>query len=135
MDTDFLIPAVIFFGADETVEMDQFHTVNSNAKKISTDLHLMTCSRTSVQNDDAYRKYLDEVGEGWKVVFQDLTEKSLKTEGVEGEDRFPNDPKGTHNSSTPTRSFFAKIRVIDQENFAKYLPEDRAKSSTPTGMG
>ena len=122
---DFLIPAVIFFGADKGVEMDQFHTVNSNAKKISTDLAL-DLLKTRAKHDDAYRKYLDEVGEGWKVVCQDLTERVAQRKVWRGKIRFPNDDKGL--TLINSNSFVTSLRpVIDQANFAKYLPEDRAK--------
>ena len=121
---DFLIPAVIFIGADEGVEMDQFHTVNSNAKSISTDLALDEL-KTRAKRDDAYRKYLDSVGEGWKVVSQDLTERVASREMWRGRIRFPNEPKG--NSLINSNSFVTSLRrALEQENFATYLPEDRA---------
>ena len=132
---DFLIPAVIFFGADKGVEMDQFHTVNSNAKKISTDLAL-DLLKTRAKQDDAYRKYLDEVGEGWKVVCQDLTERVAQRNVWRGKIRFPNDDKRL--TLINSNSFVTSLRsVIDQANFAKYLPEDRAKiiDAYWTGIG
>ena len=121
----FRLPAVIFFGADKGVEMDQFHTVNSNAKRISTDLAL-DLLKTRAKHDDAYRKYLDEVGEGWKVICQDLTERVAQRRMWRGKIRFPNEDKGL--TLINSNSFVTSLRpVIEQANFAKYLPEDRAK--------
>ena len=47
--SDFKIPAVIIFGADRGVEMDQFHI--ENAKSISTDLAL-DLLKTRAKKDD-----------------------------------------------------------------------------------
>ena len=121
---DFKIPAVIIFGADRGVEMDQFHIVNSNAKSISTDLAL-DLLKTRAKKDGAFRKYLDGVGEGWKVVSQELTEK-VSGRGVwNGRIRFPNEDKAK--TLINSNSFVTSLRrALEQENFATYLPEQRA---------
>ena len=122
--SDFKIPAVIIFGADRGVEMDQFHIVNSNAKSISTDLAL-DLLKTRAKKDDVYRKYLDAVGEGWKVVSQELTEKVSRRELWKGRIRFPNELKGK--TLINSNSFVTSLRrALEQENFATYLPEQRA---------
>ncbi len=122
--SDFMVPAVIFFGADKGVEMDQFHTVNSNAKNIKTDLAL-DLLKARAQKDDAFRKYLDGEGVGWKVDAQDLTERVAKREMWKGRIRFSNEPKGS--TLINSNSFVTSLRrAIEQENFATYLPEERA---------
>ena len=121
---EFKIPAVIIFGADRGVEMDQFHVVNSNAKSISTDLAL-DLLKTRARKDDAFRKYLEGVGEGWKVVSQDLTERVARRGVWKGRIRFPNEPKAQ--TLINSNSFVTSLRrALEQENFATYLPEQRA---------
>lgn len=122
--SDFLIPAVIFFGADRGVEMDQFHTVNTTARPIKTDLALEQLKERAI-SDDAFRKYLDGAGEGWKVVAQDLTDRVGLRKMWKGRIRFANDPKGR--TVIGSNSFVTSLkRAIEQENFATYLPENRA---------
>lgn len=119
----FIIPAVIIFGADIGVEMDQFHVVNSNAKSISTDLAL-DLLKTRAKKDDAFRKYLEGAGEGWKIVSQELTEKVSRRGVWKGCIRFPNEPKAK--TLINSNSFVTSLRrALEQENFATYLPEQR----------
>ena len=121
---DFKIHAVIIFGADKGVEMDQFHTVNSNAKSISTDLAL-DLLKTRAKQDDKFRKYLIEEGQGWKILSQELTEKVSQRQMWKGKIRFPNEPKGR--TLINSNSFVTSLkRTLEQENFATYLPEQRA---------
>ena len=121
---DFKIHAVIIFGADKGIEMDQFHTVNSNAKSISTDLAL-DLLKTRAKQDDKFRKYLIEEGQGWKILSQELTEKVSQRQMWKGKIRFPNEPKGR--TLINSNSFVTSLkRTLEQENFATYLPEQRA---------
>ncbi len=121
---DFLIPTVIMFGADTDLEMDQFHTVNSNAKSISTSL-AHDLLKTRAKKDDEFRKYLDEISAGWKVDAQDLTERVAHREMWKGKIRFSNEPKG--DTLINSNSFVTSLRrAVEQENFATYLPEDQA---------
>lgn len=121
---EFKVPAVVIFGADRGVEMDQFHIVNSNAKSISTDLAL-DLLKTRATKDDAFRKYLDSVGESWKVISQDLTERVSRRGVWNGRIRFPNESKGK--TLINSNSFVTSLRrALEQENFATYLPEQRA---------
>ncbi len=130
---EFRIPAVIIFGADRGVEMDQFHVVNSNAKSISTDLAL-DLLKTRARKDDAFRKYLDGVGEGWKVVSQDLTERVSRRGVWKGRIRFPNEPKAK--TLINSNSFVTSLRrALEQENFATYLPDQRADIITAYWKG
>ena len=121
---EFHIPTVILFGANEAVEMDQFHTVNSNAKSISTDLALDLLKKRAAQQG-SFRKYLIEKGEGWKVESQELTEIVAQREIWREKVRFPNEPKkGTLiNSNGFVRSL---KRALEQENFATYSPDQQA---------
>lgn len=130
---DFKIPAVIIFGADRGVEMDQFHVVNSNAKSISTDLAL-DLLKTRAQKDGSYRKYLDAAGEGWKVVSQDLTERVARKGVWKGRIRFPNEIKGK--TVITSNSFVTSLkRALGQENFATFLPEQRTEIITAYWLG
>ncbi len=123
--SDFKIPAVIIVGADRGVEMDQFHTVNSNAKSISTDLAL-DLLKTRAKKDDAYRKYLVSTGEGWKIIAQELTERVSRKDAWKNKIRFPNEPKD--NTVINSNSFVTSLkRTLGQENFATFLPEQRAE--------
>ena len=122
---EFKIAAVIMFGADRDVEMDQFHTVNSNAKSIPTDLAL-DLLKTRAEKDGSFRKYVEEKGETWKVVAQDLTERVSKHDSWRGKIRFPNEAKGR--SLIKSNSFATSLRyALDQVNFSKYSPEQRAE--------
>ena len=122
--SNFKIHAVIIFGADKGVEMDQFHTVNSNAKSISTDLAL-DLLKTRAKQDGKFRKYLIAEGQGWKVTSQELTEKVSQRGMWKGKIRFPNEPKGR--TLINSKSFVTSLRrAIEQENFATYRLEQRA---------
>ena len=122
---NFKIPAVIIFGADRDVEMDQFHIVNSNAKSISTDLAL-DLLKTRATQDDSFRKYLESTGEGWKVRAQDLTERVSRKPLWKGRIRFPNESKGI--TLINSNSFVTSLRpALDQINFGRYLPAQRAE--------
>ena len=122
---EYRIPAVIFFGSDENVEMDQFHTVNSNAKSIKTDLALDLLTTRAQRNDD-FRKYLASTNQIWQVNAQELTARVARQGAWNGKIRFPNQPKGT--TLITSNSFvFSFKRLIDQENFAVYSPEERAR--------
>ncbi len=122
---DFLIPTVIIFGADSDLEMDQFHTVNSNAKSIDTRL-AHDLLKTLAKKDDDLRKYLDEDQVSWKVDAQDLTERVARRKMWRGRIRFSNEPKG--NTLINSNSVVSSLkRAIEHDYFATYLPEQRAE--------
>ena len=122
----FLIPTVIMFGTDADLEMDQFHTVNSNAKSISTDLAL-DLLKTRAKKDDEFRKYLDEDGDGWKVEAMELTEGVSQLDMWSEKIRYSTNPKG--NTLINSRSFVSSLKhSLGQANFAERYEnlEDRA---------
>lgn len=120
---DYLIPVVMFFGADEHLEMIQFHTVNSNAKSIPTDLAL-DLLKTRARIDDAFLQHLVDNREGWKVVTQELTEELSKLGEWEGRIRFPNQSKSQ--TLVTSNAFVSSLkRLLKQDNFASYLPTER----------
>lgn len=120
----FKIPVVIIFGADEDSEMDQFHTVNSNAKSIATDLAL-DLLRKRATKDNAFRKYLVEKGQAWKVHAQELTDEVSALEMWKDKIKFPNAPKSKTlvNSNTFVRSLKP---CLEQANFRDYSLEEQA---------
>lgn len=123
--SEYRIPTVIFFGSDEYVEMEQFHTVNANAKSIPTGL-AFDLLKTRAVRDDSFWKYLEGAGEGWKVVSQNLTEKVSKRGVWNGRIRFSNQRKG--NTLIASNSFVSSLKpVIGQAIFSTYLPEERAR--------
>ena len=57
--------------------MDQFHVLTSNAKSLlQRPLAGEICSKLVRRKINVLRKYLDEAGQGWKVVSQHLTDES-----------------------------------------------------------
>lgn len=122
---DYRIPAVIFFGSDEGVEMDQFHTVNSNAKSIPTDLAL-DLLKLRAKKDDKYWKYLEKTNQSWKVIAQDLTEKVAKRGVWAGKIRFSNERKG--DTLITSDSFVASLKTaLNQTVFSSYNLDNRAR--------
>lgn len=120
----FKIPAVIIFGADENTEMDQFHTVNSNAKSISTDLAL-TLLRQRATKNNAFRKYLVEKGQAWKVHAQELMEMVAELEMWKDKIRFPNEPKGR--TLVRSNTFVRSLKpCLEQANFGDFSIEEQA---------
>jgi len=119
------IPVVIFFDSDEDVEMGLFHIVNANAKNVATDLSqdLLTVRSSK---DASLLKYLDITGEKWKVTTFELM-KEISQRGVwSGRIRFSNEPKG--NTLITSNAFASSLkRVIGQDNFSSFLPQERAK--------
>ncbi len=122
---EYQLPVVIFFGADEYLEMVQFHTVNSNAKSIPTDLAL-DLLKTRARIDETFHQHLVETREGWKVVTQELTEELSKRGVWSGSIRFPNQPKGE--TLISSNAFVSSLkRLLNQDNFASYLPKERVE--------
>lgn len=120
----FKIPTVIIFGADENTEMDQFHTVNSNAKSISTDLALALL-RQRAKDNKAFRKYLVEKGQEWKVHGQELMELVAELEMWKDKIRFPNQPKGR--TLVRSNTFVRSLKpCLEQANFGDYAIEEQA---------
>ena len=122
--SDFKIHVVIMFGADENSEMDQFHTVNSNAKSISTDL-AFDLLKTLAVKDDAFKKYTVEKGMDWKTISQELTEMVSRRKAWKGKIRFANEAKSK--TLIKSNAFVSSLRrALEQENFAKYTFKQRA---------
>ena len=122
---EYQLPVVIFFGADEYLEMVQFHTVNSNAKSIPTDLAL-DLLKTRARIDDAFHQHLVDTKEGWKVITQELAEEISKRGIWSGRIRFPNQPKA--DTLISSNAFVSSLkRVVNQDNFASYLPKERVE--------
>ena len=122
---EYKIPVVIFFNSTEFMEMVQFHTVNSNAKSIPTDL-AFDLLKTRARADDRYLVYLGETNERWKVTTQEMTEAVSKFGAWSGKIRFSSQPKGE--TLISSNGFASSLkRVIGQDNFASYLPEERAQ--------
>ena len=120
----FKIPVVIIFGADENTEMDQFHTVNSNAKSISTDLALALLRQRATKNN-AFRKYLVEKGQEWKVHAQELMEMVAELEMWKDKIRFPNEPKGR--TLVRSNTFVRSLKpCLEQANFGASSIEEQA---------
>jgi DGQHR domain-containing protein len=68
------IPIVAMLGANERVEMDEFHIVNSTAKSVSTDLALDLLKQRA-ESDAGLMDRLDETGKSWMVKAQGLVER------------------------------------------------------------
>ena len=120
---DYMLNAVIMFGAGEEVEMDQFHTINSKQKGIPTDLTFDLMVTLAV-NNSKFKKYLVEAGEDWKIISQQITEQVAKRDTWKGKIRFSNETKGK--TLIKSNSFATSLRhALDQVNFAKYNPNQR----------
>lgn len=123
--SEYRIPAVIFFGSDEYVEMDQFHTVNSNAKSIKTDLALDLLTKRAQMHGE-FRDHLYVRNQLWQVNAQELTALVAKRGVWIGRIRFPNEKKGT--TIITSNSFVSSLkRVLDQENFSAHSLEERSR--------
>ena len=120
----FKIPAVIIFGADENTEMDQFHTVNSNAKSISTDLALDLLRQRATKNN-AFKKYLVEKGQAWKVHAQELTETVSQLGMWKDKIQFPNEDK--ERTLVRSNTFVRSLKpCLEQANFRDYSIDEQA---------
>lgn len=120
----FKIPAVIIFGADENTEMDQFHTVNSNAKSISTDLALDLLRQRATKNN-AFRKYLVEKGQAWKVHAQELTETVALLGMWKDKIQFANEVKGK--TLVRSNAFVRSLKpCLEQANFREHSLDQQA---------
>ena len=130
---EYRLPVVIFFGADEFSEMIQFYTVNTNAKSIKTDLK-MDLLKTRAVKEDKFWKRIEDTTEAWIVTTQTLTEKIAKRGVWSGRIRFSNQLKG--NTLITSNSFGSSLkRVISQDNFDSYLPEQRTEIITAYWRG
>jgi DGQHR domain-containing protein len=78
---NYLLPFVCMLGADERAEMEQFYTVNSNAKSVRTDL-AYTLLRKMSDGDEAYHDTLIEKGRDWQVRAQSLVERLTSESSV-----------------------------------------------------
>ena len=120
----FKIPVVIIFGANEDTEMDQFHTVNSNAKSIATDLALALLKERATKNN-AFRKYLVEKGQAWKVHAQELTETVSELGMWKGKIKFPGDDK--RRTLVRSNTFVRSLKpCLEQANFRDYPLDEQA---------
>ena len=122
--SNYRVPVVIFFGADETVEMIHFHTVNSNAKSIRSDLDLDLLEKRA-QGDDEFLLNLPRK-QAWKVHAQRITALAAKQGVWIGRIRFPNQPKGTTLVTSNSFAFSLKP-ALAQVHFTEHTPENRAK--------
>ena len=123
---DYLIPVNIIFGSDENSEMAQFHTVNSNAKSIPTDL-AFDLLKQRAKRDEVFFIHLNETRAGWKVLCQELTEKVAKHPGIWfGKIRFPNE--GKRSTLIRSNAFASSLKgVVAQKHFTHLIPEMRVK--------
>ena len=123
--SNFMVHAVIMFGATEDVEMDQFHIVNSNAKSISSDLAL-DLLKVRASKNASFRRYLVESGDLWKIEAQEITELVSQRTAWTGKIRFPNDKKGY--TLIGSNAFVSSLkRPLQQEVFATYKQLERAR--------
>lgn len=122
---EYRMPVVIFFGSDEVSEMLLFHTVNSNAKSVPTDLSL-DLLKTVAEEKARIMTHLVETKQGWKVSAQSLIEGLSKRGVWSGKIRFSNQPKGK--TLIKSNSFATCLkRVLDQDNFATYSPDEQTE--------
>jgi DGQHR domain-containing protein len=71
---NYQLPFVCMLGANEKEEMEQFYTVNSNAKSVRTDL-AYTLLRKMSDGDVEFHHTLLEKGKDWQVRAQSLVER------------------------------------------------------------
>ena len=101
--------------------MVQFHTVNSNAKSVPTDLSL-DLLKTRAAQEERFMSHLIDTEQGWKVSAQTLIE-SLSKRGVwTGKIRFANQPKGATRIESSSFASCLK-RALAQDNFSIYQPD------------
>lgn len=122
--SNYRIPAVIFFGADEAVEMIHFHTVNSNAKSIKADLDMDLLERRA-RGDKRFLDTLPRKQE-WKVHAQRITDQVAKRGVWVDRVRFSNQPKGA--TVITSNSFASSLKpALDQVIFSIHSLDDRVR--------
>ena len=115
------IPFVCMIGADESMEMEQFHVVNSNAKSVPTDLALELL-RARAEHDPAYAKRIMDSGKKWEFDAQGLT-KHLATASSTWKKRIrlANSPKA--NTTVPAASFVKSLKpLLAQPTLFRRIP-------------
>ena len=104
------IPFVCMLGADENYEMRQFHTVNSNAKSVPTDLAYNLLKALAEGNPD-YQDFLESKGKKWQIEAQNIVEILFMGSATwKGKIRMPNRPKG--DSIVPSASFVRSLKPL-----------------------
>ena len=97
-------------GADETHEMEQFHTVNSNAKSVPTDLALNLLKAMAERNPDI-AVMIEERGKRWQIDAQNIVEiLSSGSATWKNLIRLPNTQKG--DSVVPATSFVRSLKPL-----------------------
>ena len=119
------ISIVVFFGADENSEMNQFHIVNSNAKSVKTDLALELLAER-VERDSGLMADLISKKQDWKVQALRLTEKvSMRGEWLE-RIQFAGQQKG--NTVIRSNSFVSSFRIAYKDTmFKSFDPQSRVQ--------
>ncbi len=119
------LPFVCMIGATESQEMEQFHVVNSNAKSVSTDLALVLLKQRA-EHDTKMRMWLEERGQSWKLMGQQIVDKLKDTPAWRGRIRYPNEQKGR--TTIGNSAVVASLkRPLSQENFNGYSMDDKLK--------
>ena len=110
---DWRVSVVVFFGADESTEMSQFHIVNSNAKSIKTDLAYALIKERAQRHPDLMDSVISRRNL-WKIQALELAEK-LSTRGDwDGLIRFANQERGS--TVITSNSFITSLKVAYRDS-------------------
>ena len=119
------ISVVIFFGADEYSEMNQFYIVNSNAKSVKTD-HALELLAERVEHDSGLMADLISKKQDWKVQALRLSDQVSKRGDWLGLIQFAGQDKG--NSIIRSNSFVSSFRMAYRDTiFKTFDPKARVE--------
>ena len=119
------ISVVIFFGADEDSEMNQFYIVNHNARSVKTDLALELLAER-VERDSGLMADLISKKQDWKIQALRLTEKVSNQGNWYGLIQYANQAKG--DTIIRSNSFVSSFRNAYKDTmFKSFDPSARVE--------
>lgn len=112
---DWRISIVVFFGADESTEMAQFHIVNSNAKSVKTDLaYALIKARAQRFPSLIDNGTLISRRNLWKIQALELAEKQAEQGTWYNLIRFANEERGS--TIISSNSFVSSLRLAYRDS-------------------
>ncbi len=119
----FELPFICMLGADQFQEMEQFHTVNSKAKSVRTDL-AQQLLRTRAEQDPEYRESLVERGQDWTARAVEIVDQLANQSPIwQGKIRFPAMEKG--HTIMPQASMVTSLKPLLASPYFKILTKDQ----------
>ena len=119
---DTLINFVCFIGANESVELKQFHLVNSKAKSVPTNLSYELLTQRAMDDPD-YNMGIVGKGQSWIVEGQRLVDKLSTDSSIwKGLIRHANEGKG--DTVVPSTSLIKSLKPVLDNSYFKLLDNE-----------